>query len=104
MGGVLMGYADPATGTLPFQSGSDTSRAGAESVRHVAGTQREIMAMHYRMRPFSGYTDCEMHDTTGFEINAICGRRSDLGCVPCGKRRGAHGVMVVAWTLPAEGA
>jgi hypothetical protein len=62
------------------------------------------MAAHYRLRPFTGLTDAEMSDRTGYPINVICARRSDLKCVPCGKRMGPHNVNVNAWTLPAEDA
>jgi hypothetical protein len=94
-----MPYAQPATMALPFASGSDTSRAGAEAVKASAPTQCLVMAELYRRHQFSGVTDAEMTDYTGYPANVVCARRSDLQCVEIGRRMGKHGVMVKAWTL-----
>lgn len=93
-------YHDAATMSLPFASGSETSRAGAVAAVPNAGRQRDVMAAYYNHRGPSGLTDAEMSERTGYPVNVVCARRSDLKCVPCGKRDGGKGVMVTAWTLP----
>ena len=95
-----MPYADPAAARLPFQSGSDTSRAGAEAAKASAKGRCAVMAEIYRRHGFSGVTDAEMVDYTGYPINIVNARRSDLGCIKVGTRPGKHGVDVAAWALP----
>lgn len=95
-----MPYASSPTMCLPFASGSDTSRDGAEAARASAPTQCRVMAAIYERHQFSGCTDHEMATYTGYRPNIITARRSDLRCVKVGKRRGPFGVTVAAWALP----
>ncbi len=97
-----MPYADSGTGMLPYAPLSETSHSGAEAGRDNAESRRDTMAWHYRRNAFSGVADFEMVRLTGYPINVVCARRSDLGCVAVGKITGPCGVTVNTWALPTE--
>jgi hypothetical protein len=90
------------TKELPFAPLSTTSHAGAEAGRHGCEAKRRVMARFYRQCPRYGIADFQMVRLTGFPINIICARRSDLGCVAVGKITGPYGVEVNTWALPGE--
>jgi hypothetical protein len=95
-----MPYASSPTMSLPFASGSDTSRDGAEAARASAPTQCRVLAAIYERHGELGLTDAEISAITGLRPNIITARRSDLRCVKVGKRKGPFGVTVTAWALP----
>jgi len=96
-------YLDSANQQLPFASGCDTSRSGAEAAKKHAQTQRQVLTDVYR-RYLGGVTDAEMADYTGLPVSTICARRNELHCVVVGRRMGPHNVTVKAWVLPRWGA
>ena len=95
-----MPYLDPANHALPYASGCDTSRAGAKAAKAHAATQIETMRAIYRDNPRLGVTDRVMHELTGYDINVVCARRNELGCVCVARRMGPRNVTVKAWALP----
>lgn len=72
-----MPYLDSASYELPFQSGSDTSRAAAVAMRETASTQRERYYQWLADR-VQGGTDGEAEVELAMRRSSVCARRNEL--------------------------
>ena len=72
-----MPYLEPANYELPYQSGSDTGRDAAESMREAAATQRERYIRWLADRLHGG-TDWEAEVELTMRRSSVCARRNEL--------------------------
>ena len=94
-----MPYLHPAQAALPYQSGSDTSRAGAVAISDDAPTLMARDLALLERHAFSGLTDQEAADMLRVDRSTLIPRRHECGDqVECiGTRRGQSGVMQKAY-------
>lgn len=93
-----MAYLDSSIPSLPFISGSATSRDAAITIQHVRVTQFDRYVAWMRLRGDQGATDKETCLSLGIQRSSICCRRNEamaLGLIEkTERRRGACAVYV----------